>query len=69
MAQKREIEFDSLYGGMGSVDEDEMLDGNKDKVAKNLDEEQNDKVKLKEGKHLKADNELSINGNGYHISF
>lgn len=69
MAQKREIAFDSLYGGMGSVDEDEMLEGNKDLLVKNADDEHNDKVKLKEEKQLKADNELNINGNGYHISF
>lgn len=69
MAQKREMEFDSLYGGMGSVDDDEMLDENKDQLTKNIDDENNQKVKLKEGKELKAESEISINGNGYHISF
>lgn len=69
MAQKREMEFDSLYGGMGSVDDDEMLEGNKDMLVNNDDEIKTDQVKLKEGKELKADNEISINGNGYHISF
>lgn len=69
MAQKREMEFDSLYGGMGSVDDDEMLEGNKDMLVNNDEEIKTDQVKLKEGKELKADNEISINGNGYHISF
>ncbi len=69
MAQKREIEFDSIYGGMGSVDEDEMLEGNKDKLTTNDDKIKTEQIKLKDGKELKSDNELSINGNGYHISF
>lgn len=69
MAQKREVEFDSLYGGMGSVSEDEMLEANKDQLSKNDDHQKNDNLKLKDGKELKADNQISINGNGYHISF
>lgn len=69
MAQKREVEFDSLYGGMGSVSEDEMLEANKDQLTKNDDHQKNDNLKLKDGKELKADNQISINGNGYHISF
>lgn len=68
MAQKREMEFDSLYGGMGSVDEDEMLEGNKDMPTKN-DDSKNEEAQLKTGKQIKAEAELEINGNDYHISF
>lgn len=63
MAQKREIAFDSMYGGSEDVDGDEMLDGNRDLLQKNEDIEQE-----KKRKQLK-DNELEINGNDYHITF
>lgn len=67
MAQKREMEFDSIYGGMGSVDEDEMLEGNKDLPTKK--DGNNEQAKLKEDKQIKAETDLEINGKGYHISF
>lgn len=71
MAQKREIYFDTLYGGPDGVDKDEMLDGNKDLLMKNTGEgeDPNGNVKLKEEKQLKAENNLKINDNEYHISF
>lgn len=69
MAVKREIFFDTLYGGQDDANKEEMLDGNKDLLTKNIDNNENPDVKLKENKQLKAENDLEINGNGYHISF
>ncbi len=66
MAQKRELDFESIYGGI-TVDDEEMEIGSKDKLMKN--EELNDDLKLKDGKELKADVEMEINGKGYHITF
>lgn len=67
MAQKREMLFDSIYGGLDGVDKDEMLDGNRDKITK--DQEPVPEKKLKAGKELKANNNLEINGTDYDITF
>lgn len=69
MAIKREIFFDTLYGGHDETSEEEMLDGNRDLVTKKIDKSANEEVKLKENKQLKVENDLEINGNDYHISF
>lgn len=72
MAQKRDFIFDSLYGG--SIDpEDTKMDNETDDVLEpkgdNIDEDELSKVKLKDNKELKKDNNLEINGTSYHIEF
>lgn len=66
MAQKREILFETLYGGADDADISEMLDGNRDRLSKNIKDE--DQPLLKEGRDFKTDNDISVNGKDYHIS-
>lgn len=70
MAQKRNVIFDSLYGGQNNADEEEMLIGNEDFLTKKNDDETIEAdSKLKEEKELKAESNIEINGNDYHITF
>ncbi len=72
MAQKRDVIFDSLYGG--SIDpEDTKLDNETEDVLEpqgdNIEQDELAKVKLKDNKELKKENNLEINGKSYHIEF
>lgn len=70
MAEKRKMLFDSIYFGENNADEEEMIIGNEDLLTKKKgDETIDDNLKLKEEKELKAESDIEINGNDYHITF